>query len=101
MLNNFKTYDLAEKLFRECRKIKTQAYIRDQLMRAALSIVLNTQEGAAKASEKDRKRFYNIAYASAKEVQAILKLLDLHEQFKLADQVGACLFRLQHPKPEA
>ena len=68
-------------------------------MRAALSVVLNIQEGAAKASEKDRKRFYNIAYGSVKEVQAILKLLDLHEEFELANEVGACLYRLQHPKP--
>ena len=100
MFANFKTYDLAEKLFRECRKIKTQAYIRDQMMRAALSVVLNIQEGAAKASEKDRKRFYNIAYGSVKEVQAVLRLLDLKEEFKLADEVGACLYRLQHPRPQ-
>lgn len=99
MSTKFKTYDLAEKLFKECKKIKTQAYIRDQMMRAALSVVLNLQEGAAKLSEKDRRRFYNIAYGSVKEVQAVLRLLDLQEQFKLADQVGACIYRLQHPKP--
>jgi four helix bundle protein len=55
------------------------------MMRAALSVVLNLQEGAAKLSEKDRRRFYNIAYGSVKEVQAVLRLLDLQEQFMLAD----------------
>ena len=94
MLQNFKSYNLAQALYQECQQLKAQAYIRDQLMRASLSIVLNLAEGSAKTSRKDRKRFYEIALGSARETQAIVALLNAKKAMALADQLGACVFCL-------
>ncbi len=46
--------------------------IRDQLERAALSIVLNTAEGAGRSGLADKARFYSMARGSAMESAAIL-----------------------------
>ncbi|MEK7689411.1 MAG: four helix bundle protein [Bdellovibrionota bacterium] len=48
MLQKFETYQLALQLYRNCQSVKAAAYIKDQLNRAALSVVLNTAEGSAK-----------------------------------------------------
>ena len=100
-MTNFRTYNLAVRLYRQCDRIKCKSYLRDQLMRASLSVVLNLSEGSAKFTEKDRKRFYNIAYASCREVKTILGLIDRNAEFQLADQICACLYRLHNPQPHA
>lgn len=46
--------------------------IRDQLERAALSIVLNTAEGAGRSGLADKARFYSMSRASAMESAAVL-----------------------------
>jgi len=43
-------------------------YLSDQLKRALTSVILNISEGNGREYPKDRKRFFNIASASAKEV---------------------------------
>ena len=96
MLKNFRTFDLAVELYRGCEKVQARSHLRDQLLRASLSIVLNTSEGSAKPSPKDRKRFYGIALGSCREVQVLLMLLGQAELSCIADQVGACLYRLTH-----
>ncbi len=101
MNSNFRTYNLALELYEKCDRIKCKSYIRDQLMRAALSVVLNVSEGSAKRTEKERMRFYNIAYASSREVQTLQKILKRTEELSLADQTSACLYRLHNPKPHA
>jgi four helix bundle protein len=98
MLKNFRTFDLAVQLYRGCEQLKARAHIKDQLLRASLSIVLNTSEGSAKPTEKDRLRFYAIALGSCRETQALLLIMRQDELFKLADQVGGCLYRLTHPR---
>ena len=65
-------------------------------MRASSSISLNLSEGAAKPSRKERLRFYGIAYASAKEIQAIIRLEDLEQLAPMADHLGASLYKLTH-----
>ena len=65
-------------------------------MRASSSISLNLAEGSAKLSQKDRLRFYTIAFASLREVQA---LIDLEKEklkaiYSLADTLGAHLYKL-------
>ncbi len=47
-------------------------YVADQLDRAALSIVLNTAEGAGEFRKRDKARFYGMAARSATECAAIL-----------------------------
>ena len=48
--------------------------LRDQLQRAALSIVLNIAEGSAKQSDKDFGRYLQISIASVNEVVACLDI---------------------------
>jgi four helix bundle protein len=49
--------------------------IRDQLDRAALSIVLNTAEGAGRSGLADKARFYSMARGSAMECAAVLDVM--------------------------
>src|SRR5687768_11674629 len=49
--------------------------LRDQLDRAALSILLNTAEGAGRAGAADKARFFAIARGSAMECAAIFDVL--------------------------
>jgi four helix bundle protein len=49
-----------------------RAYLADQLHRAALSIALNTAEGAGEFAAKEKARFYRIAKRSATECAAAI-----------------------------
>ena len=49
--------------------------LRDQLERAALSIVLNTAEGAGRVGAADKARFFAMARGSAMECAAVLDVL--------------------------
>jgi four helix bundle protein len=99
MLTNFRTYHLAVELYQQCEQLKPKAHMRDQLMRASLSVVLNLAEGSAKPSEKERARFYSIALASCRETQALLTLMREDSAFKLADQIGGCIYKMVHRRP--
>ena len=54
-----------------------QRSTKDQLLRASQSIPLNIAEGNGKASEADRRRFFEIARSSALECAAIQDVLEL------------------------
>ena len=99
MLKNFRCYQLAVEVYRESKKVKLPSYLREQLLRASSSVVLNLSEGSARASRKDRRRFYNIALASTREVQSILDLEgeNLESLKEIADKLGGGIYRLcQH-----
>jgi four helix bundle protein len=98
MLTNFRTYQLSLAVYEGCVPVKAPEYLRDQLVRAALSAVLNTAEGSAKPTPKERRRFFSMAYASCRETQALIQILKLKHLEPIADQLGACLYRLVHPK---
>jgi four helix bundle protein len=49
-------------------------YLSDQLKRALSSVILNIAEGNGRAYPKERRRFFNIAQASAKESASILDI---------------------------
>lgn len=51
--------------------------IKNQLKRAALSIVLNIAEGAGKYSKRDKKNFYTISRGSLQECVAALRILKI------------------------
>lgn len=51
------------------------AYLADQLRRAALSITLNTAEGAGEFAPGEKARFYRMAKRSATECAAVLDVV--------------------------
>jgi four helix bundle protein len=52
-------------------------YLRDQVRRAVLSILLNLREGAADLPAAEKARFYRMAKRSTAEVAAALEMLAL------------------------
>ena len=98
MFKNFKTYQLALQFHRKCEVVKVPYYLRDQLLRASSSVVLNIAEGSGKITPKDRRKFFAIALGSLRESCAALEVSGKALQANTADQLGACLYRLCHPK---
>jgi four helix bundle protein len=100
MLQNFKTYQLALELYQLAEESNVPLHLRDQLARAASSIVLNIAEGSGKNSPKDQARFYSIALGSLRECSAIFDLARVKtlQIYTVSDQLGACLYRLSHPR---
>ena len=90
------TYQLAVKFYQECKTIKLEAHLKNQLNRASSSIALNLAEGAGRSSKADTKRFYQIALGSLRESQAILDINNKNKTsaYMLADKLGANLFCL-------
>jgi four helix bundle protein len=69
--------DVVEKLPRG------NAYLTDQLQRAATSVPLNIAEGAGEHSPDEKARFYRMAKRSATECSSIL---DVCKQLELIDE---------------
>lgn len=98
--SHFRTFQLSVTFYRQCESLKCASHLKSQLLRAASSVVLNLSEGSARASDADRKRFYNIAFASTREAQAILVLVPHASQsvVSASDSLGGSIYRLCHPK---
>ena len=99
MLSNFRTYQLSLELYRATRSVTLPHSLKDQLRRAASSICLNLAVGSAKPTERDRARFYAIAFGSCREVQSLIEMESesLGELHGIADRVAASLYRLCRP----
>jgi four helix bundle protein len=84
---------------------KGRAHLRDQLDRAATSIVLNIAEGAGEFSFDEKCRFYRIARRSATETAALLHVVlrrrhprnKIQAARELLDRVVAMLVRMTKP----
>ncbi|MEW6055760.1 MAG: four helix bundle protein [Bdellovibrionota bacterium] len=63
-------------------------------------VVLNLAEGSAKPTQRDKARFYAIAFGSIREIQAIFNLIEIKdkETLDLADHIAACVYKLSYPK---
>lgn len=95
-MKTFRTLDLSEKFYHATESLKLSGNLRDQLTRASSSIALNLSEGNAKPSTKEKRRYYQTAYASLKECQTILRLakIENEEINEKADFLGASLYKL-------
>ena len=99
MIQGFVTYDLAVSLYERCESIKARHHLRDQLLRASLSVLLNVAEGSGEPTPAERRRFYGIALGSIRETQALLTVLKESSLISDADRLGGLLWRLVHPRP--
>lgn len=86
-----------------CENLKGHSHAKDQLLRASQSIPLNIAEGNGKATEGDRRRYFEIARGSALECGAIQDVLtvcgalssqDNAAQKMLLDRIVAMLTKL-------
>lgn len=95
-MKNFRAFNSAVEFYRLAQGLRLKGHLKDQLDRASLSIALNLAEGRARRTTKEQKRFFNIAFGSLREVQAILVILGLEnsEEWKVLDKVAAQLYRL-------
>lgn len=107
---DFPVYKEAKVLYLEIVKLieKISDFsLRDQIKRAALSIILNIAEGSAKKSDREFAHFLEIAIGSVNEVVACLdvmkerkllsneKFLDLSNKFEgVAKQIGGFIKKL-------
>jgi len=79
----------------------------DHVIRAASSVPANLSEGHGR-SGRDRYHHWRIAYASAKQIDSLLRLLSQAgaiditracSAMRLFDEVRAMTWRLLHPRP--
>ena len=96
MRQNFKTYQLAVQFYHLAVNMQLPRHLRDQMVRSASSVALNLAEGSGKSSKADQKRYFEIAFGSLRESQAVLDLTAQYtaESVALADKLAAHLFRL-------
>ncbi|MBY0314779.1 MAG: four helix bundle protein [Bdellovibrionales bacterium] len=99
-MKTFRTLDLAVEFYNIVEHLKITGHLRDQVIRAAASIPLNLSEGNAKPSPKEKRRFYQTAYASLKECQTIFKMAKIEDEKVLttADHLGASIYKLIQSK---
>ncbi len=77
---NLEVYRKAKELNKETLRFlkenkQIDSYIRDQLKRASISIVINIAEGSGKFSRADKRNFYTISRGSVYECVSLLELI--------------------------
>jgi four helix bundle protein len=89
--------------YRLCEGLKGHRNAKDQLLRASQAIPLNIAEGNGKATDGDRRRFFEIARGSALECGAVQDVLEVCGAMspeanagakKILDRIVAMLTRL-------
>jgi four helix bundle protein len=99
-MKTFRTLELAIEFYDLVEHLKITGHLRDQVIRAAGSVPLNLSEGNAKPSSKEKRRFYQTAYASLKECQTIFKMAKIEDEkvLAMADHLGASIHKLVQSK---
>jgi four helix bundle protein len=64
-------------------KSQIPSYVKNQLGRASLSVILNIAEGSAKFSNKDRSNFFVTARGSIFECASIIEFLQSEDEISL------------------
>ena len=99
-MSSLRVYELAKEFYWMVVALKLPPELSSQLRRAAVSVINNTKEGSARRTWPDRRRFYDIAFASAKECQGILDTGRVRDPVVLdrSDHLGACLYKMARPR---
>lgn len=99
MLKDLRVYQLAVQFYKEIKRVPGMTAIeRNQLERAALSVLLNISEGCGRQHRKDRLRFLAIAMGSLRESQALIEVIENSNMADQLDHVAAVLYRfMQNP----
>lgn len=69
-----KARDVNKKIQKLLIDKKISSFLRDQLYRASISMVINIAEGTGKLSKNDRKNFYVISRGSVFECASLLEM---------------------------
>lgn len=95
-MQDFRTFHLATRFYRQVKSVPISGQLRDQLLRAASSACLNLAEGNGRRTSKDRARFFQIALGSLRECQAVLTIegLDSGDVWVSLDHAAAATFKL-------
>ncbi len=76
-----KAEDLNKEILRFVKENKQiDSYLRDQLRRASISMVINIAEGSGKFSHADKRNFYTISRGSVYECVSICKIVASEDQ---------------------
>ena len=94
MIQKFRAYKLSIELYKQCKKMKLSHHMKDNLLRASSSVSYNLSEGWGRSYPKEKRKFYDYAMGSIREVQATLELEDINGVKPLADSIGAHIYRL-------
>jgi four helix bundle protein len=96
-MRDFKAFQLAVEFYQLAKQAPVPVFLRSQLLRAASSIALNLQEGNGRSSRADRRRFFDISFASLRECQAVIALEPqaCHSLVQPADQLAAQIYCLR------
>ena len=94
---NLRCHELAVQFYRRVRVKQLPSSLKGQLQRASSSVALNLSEGWGRATDADRRKFYQIALGSIRECQSIVQLeyemFDTKE-IDLLDHLAASVFKL-------
>lgn len=72
----YKAKDLNREVLRFVRQNKhIDSYVRDQLRRASISMVINIAEGSGKFSKAEKRNFYTISRGSAYECVSLFEII--------------------------
>ena len=82
---NLNVYQKAKALNKEILNFlkenrQIDSFIRDQMKRASISIVINIAEGSGKFSKADKRNFYTISRGSVYECASLLELISDEKQ---------------------
>lgn len=96
MLKDFIAFQLSKRFYQRCKGLKLPVFVKDQLLRAALSVSLNLAESSGKRTEKERIRYFTVALGSLRECEALIELEEIQDSEirETLPQLGAILFKL-------